>query len=179
MAPPLTNLQNWLRHDHPDLLRIVRLLRYEAQLAIVPLKSACSVRQWQTRRQLNRTSDLKVQIGSGPNPVPGWINIDGGYYADVQMDLRRSLPLRSGSVAYIFTEHFLDHLQFPDGIGHILRECHRVLKPNGIMRAIVHDGELLLRAYVEKDIELFRRIGALDGGDENTSSLIAYVDRKS
>ena len=37
--------QFWL-DEHPDLLRIFRLIRYEAQLVTVTFKSACSPRQW-------------------------------------------------------------------------------------------------------------------------------------
>ena len=173
MIPIFGCLQRWLQHNHPDLMRIVRLLRHEAQLAIITLKSAFSPRQWRTRRQLKNGHNLKVQLGSGQNPVPGWVDIDGTYNADVQIDIRRSWPLNSESVAYIFTEHFLDHLQFPDGIGHVLRECYRVLKPGGIMRAVVHDAELLLRAYVELDVEFFRWIS---GYDENVSSFITMVN---
>jgi predicted SAM-dependent methyltransferase len=165
-----------LRREHPDLVRIFRLLRYEVQLANVTLKSATSISQRKVKKRLSRDRDLRLQFGSGPTPVPGWINIDGGTCADLQMDLRRRLPLQDESVAYIFTEHFLDHLQFPDGIGHLLRECQRVLKPGGTMRVIVHDGDLLLRAYVERDVEFFRGIADFDSPDENVSSLMAYVN---
>lgn len=162
--------------DYPDLLRILRLTRFELQLAIISLKAVCSPQEWRTRYRLRTSYDLKVQIGSGPNPVHGWVNIDAGCRADIQMDLRRTLPLRAGSVAYIFTEHFLDHLEYPNGIGRMLSECHRVLKPGGTMRAIVHDAERLLRAYVDTDTDFFLRIGALDTSGNNPSSLIAIVN---
>lgn len=174
--PLLNAFGTRLRREHPDLLRILRLVRYEVQLASVTMKSACSPRQWNVKRRLNRDRDLRVQFGSGPTPVPGWINIDGGSGADLQMDLRRHLPLQADSVAYVFTEHFLDHLQFPDGVGRLLRECRRVLKPGGTIRVVVHDGERLLRACVEKDVEFFRGIADFDLPDENVSSLMAYVN---
>lgn len=132
--------------------------------------------QWRIRHRLKSSRDLKVQIGSGPNPVHGWVNIDGGFHADIKFDLRHTWPLRTGSVAYIFTEHFLDHLEYPNGIGRMLSECHRVLKPGGTMRAIVHDAERLLRAYVYKDIEFFRQIGQLNTTDGNAPSLIGVVN---
>jgi predicted SAM-dependent methyltransferase len=160
---------------YPDLVRLIRLARFEMQLAVVSFKAVCSPRQWRSRYQLKKSDDLKVQIGSGPNPVAGWVNIDGGWYADIQIDLRHTLPLRTGSVAYIFTEHFLDHLEYPNGIGRLLSECNRVLKPGGIMRAIVHDAELLLRAYVNKDLGFFRQIGAFDEKDDNPS-LITVIN---
>lgn len=135
-----------------------------------------SPRQRWTRHRLKSSWDLKVQIGSGPNPVPGWVNIDGGFHADIKTDLRRTWPLRTGSVAYIFTEHFLDHLEYPNGIVHVLSDCYRVLKPGGTMRAIVHDAERLLRAYVDKDTGFFRKIGALNTADNHAPSLITVVN---
>jgi predicted SAM-dependent methyltransferase len=135
-----------------------------------------SISQYRMRRRISKAHDLKVQIGSGAHPMPGWINIDGYFTADLKFDIRRPWPLGSGSVAYIFAEHVLDHLHFPDGIGFVLCECYRVLKPGGVMRAILHDAESLLRAYIEKDMEFFRQIGFLNGSDENTSSLIAFVN---
>jgi hypothetical protein len=44
------------------------------------------------------------------------------------------------------------------------------------MRAIVHDAERLLRAYVDKDTCFFHQIGALDVAGNNASSLIAAVN---
>ena len=107
MATNLDGFGARLRHQYPDLLRIFRLIRYSLQLATVTVKSTLSPRQLGVKRRLNHNRDLKVQFGSGPAPAPGWINMDGSYYADVQLDLRRRLPLQPGTVAYIFTEHFL------------------------------------------------------------------------
>ena len=61
-------------------------------------------------------------------------------------------------------------------VRHLLRECNRVLKPSGIMRVVVHDGERLLRAYVERDVQFFRSSADFDLPDENVSSLMAYVN---
>jgi predicted SAM-dependent methyltransferase len=57
----------------------------------------------------------------------------------------------------IFTEHFLDHLQFPHVVGRFLNECFRILEPGGRLRIIVHDAELLARAYLARDEDFFRR----------------------
>lgn len=166
-------LKRWLQHSYPDSLRIIRLLYHEAELMAVTLKSIFSLRQWRIRQQLKSSSNLKIQLGGGQNSVSGWIDIDSGDNADIQMDIRRSWPLNSESVTYIFTEHFLDHLQFPYGIETVLKECYRVLKPGGIMRVIVHDAELLLRAYLDKDKVFFRSI---NGYDENTQSFMTAVN---
>ena len=64
------------------------------------------------------------------------------------MDIRRRLPFMDGTVRYIFTEHFCDHLGFPDVIGRFLKECHRVLEKGGVARFVVHDVIDLMRACV-------------------------------
>lgn len=162
------SLRNWLQARHPDLLGILRLTRWEWELARVRLISRFSPRQIRLRRKFRSTRGLKVHLACGPNRVEGWVNIDGTPDADLRIDLRSRIPLPSGSAACIFAEHFLDHLQHPDSVGALLRECHRLLQPGGTMRAVVHDGEMLMRAYAAMDTEFFRRVVetgtfALDG----------------
>lgn len=152
------SLRNRLQTRHPDLLGILRLVRWEWQLAEVRLVSRFSPNQIRLRRRFRNARGLKVHLACGPNRVEGWVNIDGSPDADLRIDLRSRIPLPSGSAACIFTEHFIDHLQHPDSVGALLRECHRLLQPGGTMRVVVHDGELLMRAYVSKDTEFFRRV---------------------
>lgn len=64
----------------------------------------------------------------------------------VHHDLASGLPFESGVVQYIYTSHFLEHLYRADAI-RLLRECHRVLKPGGIIRISVPDLEYALNLY--------------------------------
>lgn len=75
----------------------------------------------------------KLHIGSGPSPIAGWVNIDILPYPGVDhiMDVRHGLPF--DSVAFIFAEHFLEHLSLGDGLL-FLRECRRALRPDGVLR---------------------------------------------
>ena len=88
-------------------------------------------------RLLRRGRDLKMatklHIGSGPSPIAGWVNIDILPYPGVDhiMDVRHGLPF--DSVAFIFAEHFLEHLSLGDGLL-FLRECRRALRPDGVLR---------------------------------------------
>jgi len=147
-----------LRTRHPDLLGVLRLVRLEAQLFTVRLISRLSPSQLSLRRRLGDARGLKLHLGSGPNHVDGWINIDGTRNADLRLDLRSRIPCPSGSAACIFSEHFIDHMQHPDSVGTLLRECHRLLEPGGVMRVVVHDGALLMRAYAANDTGFFRRV---------------------
>lgn len=87
----------------------------------------------------------------------GWINCDlmteniveyarQQHYIYREVDLMQSLPWQTGSVDLIVLSHVLEH--FPVGIGiSVLRDCRRVLKPDGLMRVTVPDAELLMRDY--------------------------------
>lgn len=156
MKSPRDRVRDWLRHDRPDLLRIGWLARYEMESAWVDLRGRLSPRQRSLLRQLRGERGLKLHIASGPARKAGWINVDGAADADVRLDLRKPLPFASESVALIFTEHFLDHLQYPDVVGRFLAECHRVLEPGGRLRAVMHDAELVARAYLNRDEQFFR-----------------------
>jgi SAM-dependent methyltransferase len=88
---------------------------------------------------------LRLNLGGGgdchPDPrYRDYISVDAVTHAEygVAHDLLTPLPLPDGSVDRILSEHFLEHLPV-DGIAHVLRECHRVLRPGGIARVAVPD----------------------------------------
>lgn len=99
-------------------------------------------------RRYASDSDLMLHCGCGPRPKKGWINIDLKKGADLSLDLREPLPFRTGSCSKIYSEHFLEHLDYREPVTSFLRECHRVLKPGGVLSLAVPDGELILRSYV-------------------------------
>jgi predicted SAM-dependent methyltransferase len=51
------------------------------------------------------------------------------------------LAFPDASFDYIFSEHFLHHLFFDEGLA-LLRECHRILRPRGVVRTVVPDADL-------------------------------------
>jgi predicted SAM-dependent methyltransferase len=75
----------------------------------------------------------RLHIGCGQQALPGWINIDnqGLPGVDQVLDVRHGLPF--SGVAAIYAEHFLEHLSLDDGLA-FLRECRRVLLPEGVLR---------------------------------------------
>jgi predicted SAM-dependent methyltransferase len=65
------------------------------------------------------------------------------------------LPFEDSSVEVIFSSHFIEHLTFEEGLNFI-KECHRVLKPNGILRIVCPDIMIWIdKVYNAKDIEFF------------------------
>ena|SRR5258708_5199575 len=133
----------------------------------------------------------RVNIGSAYLTPPGWINLDNSpsvwlsrhraarYLLEkthftsasaqerwrpgiVFHDVRHGLPWAEQSLSFIYTSHLLEHLSRLDGEG-LLRECHRVLKPSGILRVVVPD----LRYYAQKYLD------DLDGCDTDTDRALS------
>jgi SAM-dependent methyltransferase len=70
-------------------------------------------------------------------------------------DACRPLPHATGSVDVIYTSHMLEHL-FREDAETFLRECHRVLRPGGVLRLAVPDLALDVKEYLEHgDADLF------------------------
>ena len=91
---------------------------------------------------------LKLNLGCGPNPKPGWVNIDLWHpAADLQLDLREPWPFPDGRVSYVYSEHVFEHFKFHDEVPHFLAESKRVLCPGGIFDVGVPDTEWPIRAY--------------------------------
>jgi predicted SAM-dependent methyltransferase len=91
----------------------------------------------------------KLNFGSGPGPLPGWLNIDISpeFAPDVIADLRSNLPFKSSSIDFIHSEDFLCQLKLEEGES-FLAECRRILKPSGVLRLLTPDMEKLVRTYL-------------------------------
>jgi predicted SAM-dependent methyltransferase len=90
----------------------------------------------------------KLNLGCGPNPKPGWINIDlFDSRADLQLDLRENWPFADASISHIYSEHVFEHFEFFEEVPHFLSEARRLLVPGGLFSVGVPDTEWPLRAY--------------------------------
>jgi len=65
--------------------------------------------------------------------------------------MREAIPFRGNSAAIIYSEHFLEHLDYPEPAKRFLEECHRIFKPGGIFSVGVPDTEWPLQAYAGPD----------------------------
>lgn len=101
---------------------------------------------------------VKLNVGSFVTMFHhGWINIDihdlsqfaqMNHYIFQRLDVRQGLSYPTGGVDLIMMCHFLEHLTYQEGLS-FLRECRRVIKPNGCMRIIVPDANLLCSLYTK------------------------------
>lgn len=74
----------------------------------------------------------KLNLGCGGNSLPGWEN------HDAEMDLRKRLPFPDGSMDFIFAEHVVEHVTIKEAWC-FFSDCHRILKPGGVVRIAVPD----------------------------------------
>lgn len=119
------------------------------------------------RKKINRLKqqkDLSVNIGAGPFGKPGWVNIDLFKHPNIslQYDCRKNLPFANKSINRIRCEHTLEHLNADNEVPKFLKECHRCLNINSILRIVVPDVELFVKAYNSGSQEEWDKIGFTD-----------------
>jgi predicted SAM-dependent methyltransferase len=92
-----------------------------------------------------------VNVGCGSRYHPDWLNFDivPAGPGVVACDLTRGMPMADNSCDAIYHSHVLEHIGRAD-VPAFMRECLRVLKPGGIMRAVVPDLEQAARYYLDK-----------------------------
>ena len=98
-------------------------------------------------RQKSLSKPEKINLGSGSFCKPDFLNVDLFPGGDLTLDLRLGLPFESDCCNLIFSEHFFEHIDYPEPAGFLLRECLRVLKPGGVLRLSVPDTEWPLLDY--------------------------------
>ena len=98
------------------------------------------------RQYANRTC-LKLNVGCGAHTKAGWVNIDIAPNVDLTLDARRESPLRDGCASEFYSEHLVEHLEYPVSARVFLSEAFRVLEPGGQFSVGVPDTEWILRDY--------------------------------
>ena len=76
----------------------------------------------------------KINIGCGPYPQEGYINIDINplWNPDIVRDVQKGLPFDDSSVGEVLASHSLEHLRTSDDLIYVMKEVYRVLIPEGI-----------------------------------------------
>jgi predicted SAM-dependent methyltransferase len=99
---------------------------------------------------------LKIQLGSGKNHFKGWINTDirpakqdFGVDPDHYLDVTQPLPVKDGSVKYLYSEHLVEHLS-QETNQKLFREAYRALDQGGVMRIATPDLATLVTKYQSK-----------------------------
>jgi len=80
---------------------------------------------------------------------PKWVNIDWEANSSkvLQKNLFAPLEFDDCTFDFIYTSHFIEHITL-DTAKRLLRECHRLLKPNGVLRIVTPDFEKICDEYL-------------------------------
>ena len=125
----------------PGVWNALKTLRSELGLAYRHRKALAKAARYRGKQ------GNKVNFGSGANVKAGWINVDLNKEADLALDLRRPLPFETESCSLIYSEHLLEHLEYPGETLQFLKECFRVLEPEGVFSVGVPDTEWYMLDY--------------------------------
>lgn len=128
------------------------------------------------RMNYNLPPGPKLNLGCGPVQPAGWINIDGSNRAwmasklsffdnllvklkvipptefnpsIIYCNLLKGIPYPNNSISCIYSGELWEHFEFEDAVK-LIKECYRVLKPQGVSRICVPDGPTFWREYLEK-----------------------------
>jgi predicted SAM-dependent methyltransferase len=152
--PGTSPLRETLRHARPlaTFHQAFNRRSYIAGMRIRALRRRVSDRHI-IERYVETHSVRKLQLGTGPNPLPGWLNTDllPDTYREhrreiVLLDATKVYPLEDMTFDYIFTEHQIEHISDTDATT-MLRECFRVLRPRGRIRIATPDLAAILALY--------------------------------
>ena len=91
----------------------------------------------------------KIQFGCGQCRIPEFENYD------LDVDMNKPLPrdrFPDGSADVVFSEMGCEHL-YPRDAWLFIEECHRILKPGGLLRIVVPD---IVRGWRLKDPDWLR-----------------------
>jgi predicted SAM-dependent methyltransferase len=145
----------------PSVRRALREVKFELYLQRLHRTGMHAARLFNGQR------GLRLNLGSGHHPKPGWVNVDLlAPTVDLRLDLRERLPFANDTAELVYCEHFFEHLCYPnldvpqarelEPSGHesealqFLRECQRVLTPGGTLHLVVPDVEGIIQQYVDR-----------------------------
>lgn len=93
------------------------------------------------------TSELKIDLGCGPNKKEGFIGVDTIAFpgVDIVTDIRKRWPWGDNSIDEAHASHVIEHLTAMERV-HFCNELYRVLKP-GAKATIITPHWASCRAY--------------------------------
>jgi predicted SAM-dependent methyltransferase len=91
-----------------------------------------------------------LNLGCGNRFHRDWVNVDfvSNDALVREYDLRRGIPYSDNRFNGVYHSHVLEHFTKEQG-SYFIKECYRVLKPEGIVRVVVPDLEQIARNYLD------------------------------
>lgn len=90
-----------------------------------------------------------LNLGCGYRFHPAWTNVDFTSTGQgvIAYNLTQGIPFPDAAFDVVYHSHLLEHFPKMDGES-FLRECRRVLRPQGVLRVVVPDLEQIARIYL-------------------------------
>lgn len=120
------------------------LLALARSIIRVPVSHFAWVRRVATPSRLKNYD--RLHLGSGNRIIEGWANIDITGLRTITWDLRKPLPLAKGQVRFVYTEHFVEHIQREDAL-RLLRRVRGKMASGGVLRVSTPDLAKLIADY--------------------------------
>tara|TARA_R100000008_G_scaffold40649_1_gene23322 strand:+ start:2991 stop:3533 length:543 start_codon:yes stop_codon:yes gene_type:complete len=107
---------------------------------------------------------MRLHLGCGwRNFGKDWIHIDAGTYEHLDYHSITDLSqFDDDSIDLIYASHVVEYFD-RDEFSEVLKEWHRVLKPQAILRLAVPDFDALAMLYISGEIQLDNVLGPLYG----------------
>ncbi len=97
----------------------------------------------------------RVNLGSGPNHLAGYYNIDITRDADMPIDLEKwLLPFLDGTLSAVVCISVINYFS-RERAQEIVNDIYRALKPGGVARFGTQDLGLIAQKYVDRDRSFF------------------------
>ncbi len=99
---------------------------------------------------MSSTSSMKnLNVGCGNHFHKDWVNVDFNSFSEhvIAHNLLNGFPFSDEEFEVVYHSHVLEHFHKKDA-GFFIKECHRVLKPGGVIRICVPDLENLVKTYI-------------------------------
>ena len=124
---------------------ILRPLHAIARTAIeLPISVIARIKRVATPSRLRKYD--RLHLGSGERILDGWANIDISGLRTITWDLRKPLPLAKGQVRFVYTEHFVEHIEREDAV-RLLSRVRNAMAPGGVLRISTPDLAKLVADY--------------------------------
>ncbi len=97
--------------------------------------------------------ERRLEIGPGPNRVPGFetVNVVWGRDVDYICDASKKMPFPSGSFDLVYASHVLEHIPWYQ-VASVVKEWVRILKPGCAIEIWVPNGLLIAQTFVNAEL---------------------------
>jgi predicted SAM-dependent methyltransferase len=101
------------------------------------------------------TDGLRLEDESGNSTEPGRLALVDGVNYYLEHDSTERFPLETDTFDWIYSEHFIEHLQPQHGIK-FFRQTRRLMRPGGVVRLSTPDLRKYMSGYLEPGQEFFK-----------------------